>query len=47
MQPERGVFEVKGQLEGYEEGKYFVTYVVNSDKILDRIDALAAQNAEL
>ncbi|TCJ02709.1 ATP-dependent zinc metalloprotease FtsH [Cytobacillus praedii] len=47
MQPERGVFEVKGQLEGYEEGKYFVTYVVNSDKILDRIDALAAQNAEV
>jgi cell division protease FtsH len=47
MQPERGVFEVKGQLEGYEEGKYFVTYVVNSDKILERIDALAAQDAEV
>jgi cell division protease FtsH len=41
MQPERGVYEVKGQLEGYEEGKYFITYVVNSDNILDRIDALA------
>ncbi|MFE8698828.1 ATP-dependent zinc metalloprotease FtsH [Cytobacillus sp. FJAT-53684] len=47
MQPERGVFEVRGQLEGYEEGKYFITYVVNSDSILERIDALAAQNGKV
>ncbi|HAQ06225.1 MAG TPA: cell division protein FtsH, partial [Bacillus bacterium] len=24
LQPERGVYEVKGQLEGYAEGKYFI-----------------------
>ncbi|WP_313802538.1 ATP-dependent zinc metalloprotease FtsH [Cytobacillus sp.] len=47
MQPERGVYEVKGQLENYEDGKYFVTYVVNSDTILDRIEALAAQNSKV
>ncbi|MBS4193408.1 ATP-dependent zinc metalloprotease FtsH [Bacillus sp. FJAT-49705] len=48
MQPERGVFEVRGQLEGYEKNQYFVTYVVNSDKILDRIDDLAvAQKSEV
>ncbi|WP_066301897.1 ATP-dependent zinc metalloprotease FtsH [Bacillus sp. FJAT-29937] len=44
MQPERGVYEVRGQLEGYEKGKYFLTYVVNSDNILDRIDALAKES---
>jgi len=41
MQPERGVFEVRGQLKGYEEGKYFLTYITNNDTIHDRIDALA------
>ncbi len=47
LQPERGVYEVRGQLEGYEEGKYFVTYVVNNDKILDRIDAAALQKSKV
>lgn len=47
LQPERGVFEVRGQLEGYEEGKYFITYVVNNDKILDRIDEAATKNAKV
>jgi cell division protease FtsH len=41
LQPERGVFEVRGQLEGYEEGKYFLTYIMNNDNILDRIDEMA------
>ncbi len=41
LQPERGVFEVRGQLEGYEEGKYFLTYIMNNDSILDRVDQLA------
>ncbi|WHY77702.1 ATP-dependent zinc metalloprotease FtsH [Neobacillus sp. WH10] len=36
MQPERGVFEVRGELE--EKGKKFITYIPNSEKILDRID---------
>ncbi|MBY0124444.1 ATP-dependent zinc metalloprotease FtsH [Bacillus sp. S/N-304-OC-R1] len=44
MQPERGVFEVRGQLEGYDKNQYFLTYVVNSDSILDRIDTLAQKS---
>ncbi|USK70382.1 ATP-dependent zinc metalloprotease FtsH [Peribacillus asahii] len=27
MQPESGVYEIIGQLEGYKEGQYFVTYI--------------------
>ncbi|MFJ5763376.1 ATP-dependent zinc metalloprotease FtsH [Neobacillus sp. NPDC093182] len=39
MQPERGVFEVRGQFEkGVKNGKNFLTYVPNSEKILERID---------
>ena len=30
LQPERGVFEVRGQLEDYEEGKYFITYIITN-----------------
>ncbi|MCM3707806.1 MULTISPECIES: ATP-dependent zinc metalloprotease FtsH [Cytobacillus] len=41
LQPERGVFEVRGQLKGYEEDKYFLTYIMNNDNILDRVDQLA------
>jgi cell division protease FtsH len=41
MKPERGVYEIRGQLKTYEEDQYFSTYVVNSDKVLDRIDAAA------
>lgn len=36
MQPERGVYEVQGQLEA--NNKKFITYIPNSEKILDRID---------
>ncbi|UII56026.1 ATP-dependent zinc metalloprotease FtsH [Cytobacillus spongiae] len=43
MQPERGVYEVRGQLEGYDKDKYFLTYVWNSDKLLDRLDTAAAK----
>ncbi|MBO1004705.1 ATP-dependent zinc metalloprotease FtsH [Pseudogracilibacillus auburnensis] len=42
MQPERGVYEIKGQLVGQEEGKFFITYVMNSPAMLDRIDAAGA-----
>ncbi|MEH7300936.1 ATP-dependent zinc metalloprotease FtsH [Neobacillus drentensis] len=35
MQPERGVFEVRGEDKA---SKKFITYVPNSEKILDRID---------
>ncbi|MBO0995944.1 ATP-dependent zinc metalloprotease FtsH [Bacillus sp. SD088] len=39
MQPERGVYEIKGQLKGAEDGDSFITYVMNSPAMLDRIDA--------
>lgn len=41
MQPERGVLEVRGQLEGYEEGKFFITYVSNTDSEVERINTLS------
>ena len=41
MQPERGVFEVRGQLKGYADDKYFITYIPNSDSEINRIQELA------
>ena len=41
MQPERGVLEVRGQLEGYADDKYFITYIPNSDSEIKRIQDLA------
>lgn len=38
VQPERGVYEVRGTLEGYEEGKSFITYVWNSENLLQKIE---------
>jgi cell division protease FtsH len=46
MKPERGVFEVRGQLTSYEEDKYFLTYITNGDQALERIDA-AAQSSKI
>src|SRR5690606_20629778 len=43
MQPERGVYEIKGQLKGATEGQFFITYVMNSPAMLDRIDAAASE----
>ncbi|MED5075484.1 ATP-dependent zinc metalloprotease FtsH [Anoxybacillus geothermalis] len=43
IKPERGVYEIKGRLKTYNEGQYFSTYVMNSDKVLDRIDAAATR----
>jgi cell division protease FtsH len=37
MQPERGVYEVRGELT-VGTNKNFLTYIPNSEKILDRID---------
>lgn len=39
LQPENHVYEVRGQLKGYEEGKFFLTYVPISDATIERIDA--------
>ncbi|MED1205992.1 ATP-dependent zinc metalloprotease FtsH [Heyndrickxia acidicola] len=42
MQPERGVYEVRGQLKGYKKDEYFLTYVMDSQSSLNRIDKAAA-----
>ncbi|WP_108672115.1 ATP-dependent zinc metalloprotease FtsH [Peribacillus acanthi] len=44
LKPERNVYEIKGQLKGYEEGKYFITYVTISDTALGRIDSATTQS---
>jgi cell division protease FtsH len=41
MQPEGGVYEVRGKLKGYDEKKFFITYVTNNDPMLARIDQAA------
>ncbi|RWR04724.1 ATP-dependent zinc metalloprotease FtsH [Siminovitchia fortis] len=43
IQPERGVYEVVGQLKGAKEGEHFMTYVMNNPAMLDRIDAAASE----
>ncbi|CRK85380.1 ATP-dependent zinc metalloprotease FtsH [Neobacillus massiliamazoniensis] len=43
MQPDRGVFEVRGEMKDTNKGKNFITYVPNSEKILDRIDKSPAK----
>lgn len=43
LQPERGVYQVRGQLKNYEEGKYFLTYVWNSEESLSQIKKAAAK----
>ncbi|WP_453992513.1 ATP-dependent zinc metalloprotease FtsH [Bacillus nitroreducens] len=46
VQPERGVFEVRGQLNGYKEDQYFVTNIIGSQNEVDRIYE-AAKNADV
>lgn len=41
MQPERGVLEIRGQLSGYEDDQFFITYVTHSDSEIERIQTLA------
>lgn len=43
IQPERGVYEVVGQLKGAKEGENFMTYVMNNPAMLDRIDAASTE----
>ncbi|MBS4201503.1 ATP-dependent zinc metalloprotease FtsH [Bacillus sp. FJAT-49732] len=47
MQPERGVYEIKGQLAKAKEGEFFITYVMNSPAMLDRIDAATSSELEV
>ncbi|MFT4415999.1 ATP-dependent zinc metalloprotease FtsH [Fredinandcohnia humi] len=37
VQPERGVFEIRGQLKGAKENEFFVTNIVGSQNEMDRI----------
>ncbi|RLQ91673.1 ATP-dependent zinc metalloprotease FtsH [Falsibacillus albus] len=41
LQPERGVYAVKGQLKGYDKDQHFLTYVMDSQALLDRIDKVS------
>ncbi|MCM3588550.1 ATP-dependent zinc metalloprotease FtsH [Mesobacillus maritimus] len=41
IQPERGVYEVRGQMKGAEENESFITYVWNSEAQLAEIRAVA------
>ncbi|MFB6469345.1 ATP-dependent zinc metalloprotease FtsH [Cytobacillus sp. Hz8] len=41
LQPVRGVYEVRGELEGYEKGEQFITYVYDNDSSIQRIEKLA------
>ncbi|MFI8578117.1 ATP-dependent zinc metalloprotease FtsH [Rossellomorea aquimaris] len=44
IQPGRGVYEVKGQMEGAKEGEYFLTYVLTTDgKLMEKINAAASE----
>src|SRR5574342_1163972 len=46
LQPERGVYEVRGQLKGQKEGQGFITYVWNNPETLNRIEQAVA-NADV
>ncbi|WP_050183664.1 ATP-dependent zinc metalloprotease FtsH [Domibacillus robiginosus] len=45
MQPERGVYEIRGQLKGAEENEMFVAYATGNDTTLNRINE-ASQNTQ-
>lgn len=46
IQPVRGVYEVRGELEGNENGEQFITYVYNNDASIQRIEK-TAEKAEV
>ncbi|OLN24280.1 cell division protein FtsH [Domibacillus antri] len=46
MQPERNVYEIRGELKGAADNEVFVTYVTGNDSMLNQINE-AAQNAEV
>lgn len=45
IQPERGVYEIRGQLKGAEENEMFVAYATGNDSTLNRINE-ASQNTQ-
>ncbi|THE11481.1 ATP-dependent metallopeptidase FtsH/Yme1/Tma family protein [Bacillus timonensis] len=46
IQPERGVYEVRGQLNNYDKDQFFVTNIIGSQNEVDRITE-AAVNADV
>ncbi|TFD98360.1 ATP-dependent zinc metalloprotease FtsH [Jeotgalibacillus salarius] len=44
IQPDRSVYNVRGQLEGYEEAEYFLTNIPFESSALETIDEVAAAN---
>ncbi|OMP66820.1 ATP-dependent zinc metalloprotease FtsH [Domibacillus epiphyticus] len=46
LQPERNVYEIRGELKGAADNEVFVTYVTGNDTMLNQINE-AAQNAEV
>ncbi|MBE4906683.1 ATP-dependent zinc metalloprotease FtsH [Bacillus luteolus] len=47
MQPVRGVYEISGQLTNYEAEQFFLTYVPNMPRVMERIDAAVAANTDI
>lgn len=47
MQPVRGVYEVRGQLQNYKEEQFFITSVPNMPRVMERIDAAVATNTNI
>jgi cell division protease FtsH len=46
IQPDRGVYVIRGQYDKDEE-KFFQTFVMNNQNVMDRIDAAIANNTEI
>ncbi|KAB7664965.1 ATP-dependent zinc metalloprotease FtsH [Bacillus sp. B1-b2] len=47
QQPERGVLELRGKLEGYSENESFVSYVTNNEKNADVIFNAAKEGSKI
>ena len=47
VQPERLVYEIRGQLKTYSEGQYFVTYVLQTETATDYVEMLRKSGAKV
>jgi cell division protease FtsH len=47
MQPVRGVYEISGKLTNYDAEQFFLTYVPNMPRVMERIDAAVAANTDI
>jgi len=47
QQPERGVLELRGQLDSYSDEEYFVSYVTNNETVQNRIDKAATEGSKI